>query len=497
MKKQIILGSFLAFTGILNAQWLPSSSPTGDTYRSGLVGLGSGMTSPADNLHIRANSGIVNSGITIDQYTAGNGGACLKLKYTGDANGREYILGSSGSNNPQGAGHFFLYDTPSDSYRMFVHGPTGNVGIGTTDVFYNKKTRLGAYLNIDGYIEEANGENTAVMGYVDGYVTNNPNDAFMFGVSGTAVSVSNKNYATGVYGKASNSRQNIGGDFVVTGTGGTPAHYGVRSTVNCSSSGTNYGIYASASGGSSNLAGHFVGNVSRTGTDNFTSDRKLKNDIKPLTNSLDKLMRLKPSTYTFKTEEYKAMNLPSGNQMGLIAQDLEQVLPELVTNMPELKNPTSNGEMELIHPEFKTVQYISLIPLLIGGLQEQQSQIETLSATVKKQNEMINVLINKAGTTTGINENNNVPTGFNMEQNIPNPFSNETVINYTVPATVANASMVVYDLSGKQIASFPLTEKGSSSITITSEKLAAGIYIYSVMADGKIIDSKRMVVANK
>lgn len=38
---------------------------------------------------------------------------------------------------------------------------------------------------------------------------------------------------------------------------------------------------------------------------------------------------------------------------------------------------------------------------------------------------------------------------------------------------------------------------GTSSLTITSENLAAGIYIYSIVADGKVIDSKRMIVASK
>ena len=57
--------------------------------------------------------------------------------------------------------------------------------------------------------------------------------------------------------------------------------------------------------------------------------------------------------------------------------------------------------------------------------------------------------------------------------------------------------MAVYDLTGKQIVTFPINDKGASSITITSEKLAAGIYIYSIVADGKIMDSKRMVVAEK
>jgi len=84
-----------------------------------------------------------------------------------------------------------------------------------------------------------------------------------------------------------------------------------------------------------------------------------------------------------------------------------------------------------------------------------------------------------------------------MDQNIPNPFSGETVVKYTLTPQTKTATLNVYDLSGKQITFFPLTQKGSSSITITSENLAAGIYIYSIVADGKIMDSKRMVVAEK
>ena len=92
---------------------------------------------------------------------------------------------------------------------------------------------------------------------------------------------------------------------------------------------------------------------------------------------------------------------------------------------------------------------------------------------------------------------NNQMNGFSMEQNIPNPFSRETVVNYTLPQQTGSAYMAVYDLSGKQIASFPLNQKGSSAITISSEKLAAGVYIYSIIDDGKLMDSKRMIVEDK
>ena len=96
-----------------------------------------------------------------------------------------------------------------------------------------------------------------------------------------------------------------------------------------------------------------------------------------------------------------------------------------------------------------------------------------------------------------MNSINTIETGFQMSQNEPNPFTHETVVKYTLPLTISEAFMAVYDLTGKQITTFPIRDRGVSSITLTSEKLSAGIYIYSIVADGKIVDSKRMIVADK
>lgn len=106
------------------------------------------------------------------------------------------------------------------------------------------------------------------------------------------------------------------------------------------------------------------------------------------------------------------------------------------------------------------------------------------------------LMVRSNSKTTGISDLNSEAEGFALDQNIPNPFSNETVIKYTLPPQIKTASLIVYDLSGKQLTSFPL-ELSAKSITITSEKLPAGIYICSVTADGKIMGSKRIVVANK
>ena len=190
------------------------------------------------------------------------------------------------------------------------------------------------------------------------------------------------------------------------------------------------------------------------------------------------------------------MNLPKGNQLGLIAQDMEKVFPELINNVTGNASQNHESKEPLRTSGFKVVNYVSLIPVLISGIQEQQKLIDEQAKTNASLQQQIDALKSKTGTATGISSSNPAMEGFALQQNVPNPFSNETLIGYQLPAQVSNASLVVYDLSGKQITSLPL-EKNASSITITSEKLAAGIYIYSVMADGKILDSKRMVVAQK
>ncbi len=147
------------------------------------------------------------------------------------------------------------------------------------------------------------------------------------------------------------------------------------------------------------------------------------------------------------------------------------------------------GKITSTIPSHKAVNYTALIPVLIAGIQEQQKQIEDLQAQLA-------AFQNKTGNATGINQINSGADDFALDQNVPNPFNGETNIKYKLTEQTKTASLVVYDLSGKQLTSFPL-DKTVSSITITSEKLAAGIYIYSVIADGKIMDSKRMVVSEK
>lgn len=97
------------------------------------------------------------------------------------------------------------------------------------------------------------------------------------------------------------------------------------------------------------------------------SDRNLKKNIQNLTGVTSIIKQLYPKTFLYDTEKYPDAGLPKKMQFGLIAQELEDVLPNLVENNT---HPTGLA--------FKSVNYTGLIPILIKAMQEQQTEIESL-----------------------------------------------------------------------------------------------------------------------
>lgn len=175
-------------------------------------------------------------------------------------------------------------------------------------------------------------------------------------------------------------------------------------------------------------------------------------------------------------------------QTGFLAQEVEKAAEEAGYNFNGVHKPQDeNDNYSLAYAQF-------VVPL-VKGMQEQQRMIETQEQRITQFSQELEELT-RGQTATGIGQPGNAEPGFSMEQNIPNPFTNETLIKYNLPANFNSAQMLVYDLTGKQLAAFPI-EKNSRSITLSSERLAAGIYIYSIVSDGKIMDSKRMVVSEK
>ncbi len=139
-------------------------------------------------------------------------------------------------------------------------------------------------------------------------------------------------------------------------------------------------------------AGFFTGDVEVTGTFTNPSDLKLKKNIKDLESVVPLLMKLRPKSYEYNKRRYKS--LPNGKRVGLIAQDLQKVLPELVhesvnplrrnliRSSANLRSEMAKNQME--KEKHLSIDYISIIPYLISAIQEQQIEIEQLKSTIQQ-----------------------------------------------------------------------------------------------------------------
>jgi len=147
------------------------------------------------------------------------------------------------------------------------------------------------------------------------------------------------------------------------------------------SSNSNYGVYAIADSASTAVAGYFDGDVTYTGTLTGPSDQFLKKDISNMPTALGSIMSLNPKTYYFKADD-SPLNLPEGKQFGFIAQELEEVFPELIHEQKHIDNPREKkGAVETT--TYKSVDYMSLIPVLTKAIQEQQEMIDELKKEVE------------------------------------------------------------------------------------------------------------------
>ena len=82
-----------------------------------------------------------------------------------------------------------------------------------------------------------------------------------------------------------------------------------------------------------------------------------------------------------------------------------------------------------------------------------------------------------------------------LQQNTPNPFKQETTIAYRLPSDIQNAAICIYKLNGQQLKKYDLdTSVISDHITVDCSTFDAGMYIYALIVEGKVIDTKRMIL---
>ena len=208
-----------------------------------------------------------------------------------------------------------------------------------------------------------------------------------------------------------------------------------------------------------------------------TSDARDKTNIRDLNYGIKEIMQLRPVRFDWKN------NSDAGDKLGVIAQEIQKVLPEVVRDW-EYQADEQTSQKTKIPAARLGVMYADIIPVLIRGMQEQQKQIDELKQLVSQAS---NGQINSGASTSTI-----VLSNTSLEQNIPNPVKQTTTIRYNVAGK--NAQLTITDEKGKLIKQVSVQE-GTGSLNLDCSLLSAGAYYYSLVVDGKIIDSKKMIVA--
>lgn len=204
------------------------------------------------------------------------------------------------------------------------------------------------------------------------------------------------------------------------------------------------------------------------------------NQLRPVSytldeNAVDKFLRIPDSLQSYNTSSRK----PAVRQTGFIAQEVEAVIKKAGYVFQGVEAPQNEGDhyairyAEFVVPLVKAVQELAAIG------EAQQKEIEELKQQL---------------TRSGEGSLDEHSRGAVLFQNNPNPFSGNTEIRMSLPETAAQANIIVYNLEGKQLKVIPIRTRGNASVTIQGNDLSAGMYIYTLIIDNKVMDSKRMIL---
>jgi len=407
-----------------------------------------GMEVNADTAAILNGTSIINGDLTVNGTINGGGvgGGSAITEYNLDTavGDTSFIINATGSNSISGA----------LKVRSETDGQNRGVDSRISTISGNESAQLGIYGRADGEgsgehyglyglaLSSGGGNNFGTYNIAEGI------GKFNFGVYGiargagsgeivaigneTAGNVGSVNIAGGFYPR-DNLNANVGVDVAVGGSAGERVNLGAEFRVNTTATGLNSGVQTivngsstlnrgfwglvdgdnnnvgmdlTVNGGTSNIglivnastAAELNGNVFVNGDLNYsgalnnTSDRNLKENIQPLENGVSTIMKLRPTSYNFRGDgEYKGLKLSRGLHYGLIAQEVEEVLPSLVKDNKHTYLESAEGagpnnpeeKTEVKSMDYKSMNYTELIPVLIKAVQEQQVEIEKLRKQIE------------------------------------------------------------------------------------------------------------------
>lgn len=352
------------------------------------------------------------------------------------------------------------------------------------------------YLNMTGLYAEAVGT------YAAGNGRGNIAGSF-YASNATGSRAFNKGVYSEVTGNTTNS-QNYGGDFRTTAvTSGN--NFGVYAMAR-NATAANYGVYSSVTSTGNNFSGWFGGDMYHSGAFAGPSDTLLKTGITDFTNPRSIIERLLPKSFYFNTSTYSYLSLPAGLQYGLLAQQLDTVLPQFVKNIHYPGETDTSGNYIYDTLNFKAIDYTALIPILFAHAKQQYLINDSLRNQLDTLQQIVNNCCNlRQQGENGSSSKNKYSVALSnldfivLNQNEPNPFNDQTTIKWSIPESskkdVLDAKLMFFDKNGSVLKVIKIEDTGTGELLVFANNLSNGMYNYSLYVNGKVIDTKRMIKA--
>lgn len=238
---------------------------------------------------------------------------------------------------------------------------------------------------------------------------------------------------------------------------------------------------------------------------NSASDRRLKKNIRPYTDGLRQLLKIRPVWYQYsgKTE------LPTDQEyVGIIAQEMQDIAPYTV------------GSFQYEGMDYLNFDGSALRYMIINAIKELYEELEQKEEQLRELQQKLSVVNELQTENTQLKErldnleaklddwvNQNAPGEGEdshtytlpltqkamLLPNHPNPFSDKTVIRYQLPAQVRSASLQVTAAGGKVLGNVTLHTSGRGKVNVATGAYPSGTYYYSLIVDGEIVDTKAMI----
>lgn len=289
--------------------------------------------------------------------------------------------------------------------------------------------------------------------------------------------------------------------------------FGVVGTAGNATSGYNYGVFGMLKGSNNGgavvgilgdqmgiyingkYAGYFNGDTKVNGTLYATSvvntsDIRLKENIVSLSEkedggtTLDKIRRMNVIEYNFKPQT----EIPEAER--------DTINPEKIRTNDEISKDRHYGlsaqELQTLYPNlvkegqdgYLGINYIELVPVLIRSIQELKQELDEVKGANGE------AMMSRGATTTVASA---IGNGNVLYQNTPNPFKEQTTIRFSLADDARDATICIFDMTGKMLKKLPISS-GETTVSINGWELGEGMFLYTLMVNGREIDTKRMII---